>query len=54
MGTIIGLVVGILQQRIQRISWEDWIVSNIISWSIGIAIPLAVFFALLSQIDFFF
>jgi hypothetical protein len=54
IGAIIGLVIGVIQGRIQRLSARQWILGNLLSWSIGIAIPLAVFFALLSQIDFFF
>jgi hypothetical protein len=54
IGAIIGITAGIIQGRVQPLSSRQWIVGNLISWSIGIAVPLAVFFALLSQIDFFF
>ena len=54
MGVIIGIMAGVIQGRVQPLSSRQWIVGNLISWSIGIAIPLAVFFAGLSQIDFFF
>lgn len=54
MGAIIGLITGVIQGLIQPRLAHQWIVGNLISWSLGIAIPLAIFFALLSQIDFFF
>jgi len=54
IGAIIGIIAGVIQGRVQPLSSRQWIVGNLISWSIGIAVPLAVFFAGLSQIDFFF
>ncbi len=53
MGAIVGLVTGIVQGRIQSLSAHDWIVGNIISWSIGVGTPLAVFFAVVSKIRLF-
>src|SRR6266498_4370532 len=50
MGTIVGLVTGLIQGRIQPLSAREWLVGNLISWSIGTGVPLAVFFAGMSQI----
>ena len=54
IGIIIGLTVGVIQRRFQHIASRQWIVDSLISWSIGIAIPITLFFAFLSQISFLF
>jgi len=54
IGIIIGLTVGVIQRRFQRIASRQWIVDSLISWSIGIAIPITLFFAFISQISFLF
>lgn len=54
MGVIIGIVTGFIQARFQPSSARQWIVGNLISWSIGIAVPLTVFFTFLSQATLFF
>jgi len=53
MGTIVGLVIGLIQGRIQPLSAGEWLVGNLITWSLGIGIPVAVFFAGMSQIRLF-
>ena len=53
MGAMIGLVTGLIQGYVQPISARQWLMGNLISWSIGIAVPLAVTFAGLSQIRLF-
>jgi hypothetical protein len=53
IGAIFGLVTGIIQGRIQPLSAREWLVGNLISWSIGIGVPLAVFFGGISQIRLF-
>ena len=53
IGANIGKVTGIIQGRFQRSSARQWLVGNLISWSIGIGVPLAVLFAAISQIRFF-
>lgn len=53
MGTIVGLVTGLIQGRIQPLSAGEWLVGNLISWSIGTGLPPAVFFAGMSQIRLF-
>ena len=49
MGATIGFVTGFIQIRFQPLSARQWIVGNLFSWSIGIGVPLTVFFAFLSQ-----
>lgn len=53
IGANIGQVTGIIQGRFQRSSARQWLVGNLISWSIGIGVPLAVLFAAISQIRLF-
>jgi hypothetical protein len=54
IGVTIGLVTGIVQSRIQHLLAHEWLVGNLISWSIGISVPLILFLAILSQATFFF
>ena len=53
MGAIVGLVTGLIQGRNQPLSARKWLVGNLISWGLGIGIPVAVFFAGMSQIRLF-
>lgn len=53
MGVILGLVTGIVQARFQHLSTGQWLFSNVISWAIGMAVSLAIFFGSLSQITLF-
>jgi hypothetical protein len=53
IGAVIGLVTGIIQGRVQPSSARQWLVGNLISWSLGIGVPLAVFFGIISQISLF-
>ncbi|MFT3891841.1 MAG: hypothetical protein QM730_09435 [Anaerolineales bacterium] len=52
-GALIGAVIGLVTSTIQVLSYHlparQWIMGNLISWSIGIGIPLAVFYAGISQ-----
>lgn len=54
IGAIIGLVTGVIQGSVQGLLARQWITGNLISWSIGIAVSLAVLFAAISQISFSF
>jgi predicted membrane-bound spermidine synthase len=58
LGTLIGMTIGlvmvIVQGRIQHLSVREWLVGNLISWSIGISVPLTMFLVILSQATFFF
>jgi hypothetical protein len=54
MGAIVGSVSGLIQVHIQHLPARQWINRNVISWSLGIAIPLVMFFVLLSLMNFFF
>jgi hypothetical protein len=54
IGSIIGLVTGLIQAGVQRISAHQWIVGNVISWSIGVTVPIVVFWAILSTATLFF
>src|SRR5215208_6982381 len=54
MGAIIGFVTGFIQAYFQPSSTRQWIVGNLSSWSIGIAVPLTVVFAFISQLRFSF
>jgi NhaP-type Na+/H+ or K+/H+ antiporter len=54
IGAIVGSVSGLIQVRIQHLPARQWINRNVISWSLGIAIPLVTFFVLLSLMNFLF
>jgi hypothetical protein len=53
LGAIVGLVTGIAQGWIQRLSMRQWIIGNLISWSVGVGVSFAMIFAAASQISFF-
>jgi hypothetical protein len=52
-GAIVGLLSGIAQGWIQRLSARQWIIGNLLSWSIGVGISYAVIFAVATQAFFF-
>jgi hypothetical protein len=54
IGAIVGSVSGLIQAYIQHLPTRQWISSNVISWSVGVAIPLVAFYVLLSLMNFFF
>jgi hypothetical protein len=54
LGAIVGSLTGIAQGWIQRSSTRQWIIGNLLSWSIGVGISYAVTFGAASQISFFF
>jgi hypothetical protein len=53
-GAIVGLLVGIAQGWLQRLWPRQWIIGNLLSWSIGVGVSYSVIFAAVSQISFFF
>ncbi len=50
LGALVGLVVGAAQWYFGQMNLTplSWIAASVVSWGIGVAVPLAVFFAGLS------
>ncbi len=50
IGAPVGLVAGLTHALFQRSAARQWIVGNLISWSVGIGVAFALIFAAFSQL----